>query len=401
MTAQVAAFNERCVAVASDSTLTIGYGPKARTVQTADKVFDVGNQHRVVVMISGSANFMQVPYDVLIGEWKGQLSGPLATVTEYAESFVNWLSNNSTIFTTDQQDIFVEWLARDIYLAIRRELQNQITESGLAGLPWDNLDVVSLTDSVVSSWVEILNNRELLTGWDETTGRQSLDSRRHLVQRAFDYVFDDVPRTQPSDRVLLEQIPLAALTRAEPWGVDATVAFIGYGSTQTFPAHQVVELTGAVAGRALADWWEPLSVAPDNRAVVTPFAQDEAIQTFLRAYNADFLATAHDHLEAALTGVSGETADEAEELRRQAAHDALTEAFRQLSSERFITPLLDTIEALPRTDMARMAESLVGIQALRAASGDALPTVGGPIDVVVISREHGVEWVRRKKTLND
>jgi hypothetical protein len=401
MTAQVAVFNERCVAVASDSTLTIGSGPKARTVQTADKVFDVGNQHRVVAMISGSANFMQVPYDVLIGEWKGQLGGPLATVTQYAESFVNWLAANSTIFTSDQQDIFVEWLTRDIYLAIRRELQSELTERGLAHLPWDSLDVVALTDTVVGSWVDILNNRELLKGWDEAAGRQSLESRRPLVQRAFDYVFDDVPRTSRSDRILLEQIPLAALTRAEPWGVDATVAFIGYGSTQTFPGHQVVELTGAVDGRALADWWEPLSVAPDNRAAVTPLAQDEAIQTFLRAYNADFLVTAHDHLEAALAAVSVEPTDEDEGQRRQAAHEALTEAFKQLSSERFITPLLDTIEALPRTDMARMAESLVGIQALRAASGDALPTVGGPIDVVVISREHGVEWVRRKKTLND
>jgi hypothetical protein len=59
--------------------------------------------------------------------------------------------------------------------------------------------------------------------------------------------------------------------------------------------------------------------------------------------------------------------------------------------------MLDTIETLPPADLARMAEALVGVQALRAASTRRQPSVGGPIDVVVITRRHGVQWVRRKE----
>jgi hypothetical protein len=324
---------------------------------------------------------------------------PLDTVRDYAESYCAWLLNEKTLFGPEQQDRLLSWLLRDYYLAIRARIIRRLSDLGLSELPWDNRDVVAVTDAEVAQGLSVLDSREDLLRSDETVAAAGIANSAHVIREAFDFVFDDVPRTVASDSVLLNEIPPLLLTKSEPWSLDSTVAFIGYGQAEVFPGHQVVEFTGIVNDTLLADWWETITISQSNRSVVTPFAQSEAIFTFLRAYNSDFLVAAHQRLDATIDEVSGSdrAADSAEQEEfRSAAHVALEEDFDTLSSERFITPMLDTVEALPRYDVARMADALVGVQALRAASGDQQPSVGGPIDVLVISRDHGVEWIRRK-----
>jgi hypothetical protein len=47
-----------------------------------------------------------------------------------------------------------------------------------------------------------------------------------------------------------------------------------------------------------------------------------------------------------------------------------------------------------------MAESLIELQILRQSSQAVQDTVGGPVDVAVVTRERGVEWFRHK-TVDD
>ena len=47
-------------------------------------------------------------------------------------------------------------------------------------------------------------------------------------------------------------------------------------------------------------------------------------------------------------------------------------------------------------DLARVAESFVGLQVLRQLTQAEMETVGGPIDVAVITRADGFRWVSGK-----
>ena len=92
VTSQVAVFNMECVAVASDSVVTLSNASGDRTLPSSEKVFDLGDGHRVVVMFSGSAWFMGMPLAVLLGEWSASLVGPLANLPLYAGDFQGWLA---------------------------------------------------------------------------------------------------------------------------------------------------------------------------------------------------------------------------------------------------------------------------------------------------------------------
>jgi hypothetical protein len=60
-------------------------------------------------------------------------------------------------------------------------------------------------------------------------------------------------------------------------------------------------------------------------------------------------------------------------------------------------PIVNVVAALPRSDLAAMAESLVNLTSLKRRVSLQAETVGGPVDVAVISRSDGFIWIKRKE----
>lgn len=69
---------------------------------------------------------------------------------------------------------------------------------------------------------------------------------------------------------------------------------------------------------------------------------------------------------------------------------------REIEQE-YEQPPVATVNALSRNELAAMAEALVSLTALRVRmSADQSESVGGPVDVAVISKGEGFVWVKRK-----
>ena len=415
MTAQIALLNGLCASVASDSLVTVGRGDNVRTMKTADKMFDTGPGHSVAVLHSGSTHFMQVHFEVLMTEWRRSLGDPLPTLADYATSYCDWLVEQKHLFGEESQDLMLTWLLDDVYLSIHGELTRRLEADNLVNEPWDTIDVKATVNSVVTARAEALAGHDLLPGMDVDSAVAWVHERTDRISASCAGVFNDVPRTESADRILLEEIPQLVVTRAEPWDIESTVAFVGYGAHDTFPSYTSVIITGVVNDTLMVRPFKDAQITAHCHSIVTTFGQDEAVQTFLRAYNYDFLAAAHRRLDSVLDdlldsdAVAPAVAEGAEgaadegEVRdaRSTYHQALDDDFKELSWKSFVSPMLDTISVLPRADMIRMAESLVEVQALRAASSADLPSVGGPIDLVLITRDEGVQWVRRKDPIAD
>jgi hypothetical protein len=399
MTAQIAVFNLNGVAVASDSTATVSSSERTRTVTGAQKLFDLGPGHHVVAMTSGEARFMRVPYAVLIPRWRDSIATPLAHVGDYAQAFLDWLPTQRDLYGPEGQERLWRWMLEDYYLTVRSRILRELRDLNLHDAPWDDASVSSVVNRIVVDMLATLESRDDLHGLDPDADHAFLSAHDEVIAAAFDYVFDDTPRTITADEALLTQVPRLILTKLEPWSLDSTVAFIGYGTDDAFPGHQVLDLTGMLADRLLYSAWEPAGTHVFNTSLVTPLAQSEAIQTFLRAYNNAFPSLAHDRLDTLgqnildLPDLDDDTRERISELIND-NHQGLTSDIESHSWEHFISPMLATVESLPVSELARMAESLVGIQALRSHSSDRQPSVGGTIAVVTIAPDTGVTWHR-------
>ena len=56
----------------------------------------------------------------------------------------------------------------------------------------------------------------------------------------------------------------------------------------------------------------------------------------------------------------------------------------------------DMVEFMPKQDLAEFAEALVNLSSLQRRVNSGFETVGGPVDVAVISKAEGLVWVKRK-----
>jgi hypothetical protein len=72
------------------------------------------------------------------------------------------------------------------------------------------------------------------------------------------------------------------------------------------------------------------------------------------------------------------------------------QGFRRFQRETLVDPVLATVDVLPKDELAAMAESLVNLTSFKRKFSMDAETVGGPIDVAVISKADGFVWIKRK-----
>jgi len=60
-------------------------------------------------------------------------------------------------------------------------------------------------------------------------------------------------------------------------------------------------------------------------------------------------------------------------------------------------PIIEIVNHLPKEELAAMAEALVNLTSFKRHVTRQAETVGGPVDVAVISRGDGFIWIKRKQ----
>lgn len=70
--------------------------------------------------------------------------------------------------------------------------------------------------------------------------------------------------------------------------------------------------------------------------------------------------------------------------------------FDEWRNEMSVQPIIRVVSMMPKDELAAMAESLVNLTSFRRKVTEEAETVGGPIDVAVISRGDGLVWIKRK-----
>src|SRR5712691_3131233 len=69
---------------------------------------------------------------------------------------------------------------------------------------------------------------------------------------------------------------------------------------------------------------------------------------------------------------------------------------REKSMSILFDPVLDAVKLLPKDQLAVMAETLVALTSFKKRMSRDSETVGGAIDVAVISKGDGFVWIKRK-----
>jgi hypothetical protein len=186
--------------------------------------------------------------------------------------------------------------------------------------------------------------------------------------------------------------------------------FTGFGRRDLFPAMQAFLVEGMIRKRLKHQEVERNQVGFENGAIIIPFAQREMVDIFMSGldprFTGGFLAslakTFEEYPQVIIDSIEKLTDEEKNELKGkfgETSQEIVQQIQNQLASYQAFNanPIVNVVAALPRSDLAAMAESLVNLTSLKRRVSMQAETVGGPVDVAVISRSDGFIWIKRKE----
>ena len=189
------------------------------------------------------------------------------------------------------------------------------------------------------------------------------------------------------------------------------IVVAGFGSDEIFPTLVSFELEGVVAGGLKLRRTASCDISRNGtRAFVQPFAQKDMVERFLYGLDEGIQNEILRFCETSVSSISqnifekltfGGDAEELQ-LRKQthAAEQAFVKALREKAfgaiEEQARGEIEGMVEFMPKPELARMAEALVELTSIKRKVSVGVETVGGPVDVALISKSDGFVWVKRK-----
>lgn len=216
-----------------------------------------------------------------------------------------------------------------------------------------------------------------------------------------------------SGRALLKSSVLVLLTKRYFGPMQAGLVFAGFGELEYLPAVYQVDIEIMVNNVPRVSEPKKNQVDDEATSMVLPFAQMEVVQTFMNGIDPHLFA----HMQETSIGTVGQVFDaiikvvktansglgqqieSAREETLQKLGDVLSSSWRQ-QIEAHWGPVVDNIDFLPKDELAAMAEAFVNLTRFRRRVAFERETVGGPIDVAVITKGDGFVWVKRKHYFN-
>ena len=190
------------------------------------------------------------------------------------------------------------------------------------------------------------------------------------------------------------------------------VVIAGFGTNDMFPVLKSFLIEGRVCGFMKYIHQEEKSdeIDIENDASITPFAQDDMINTFITGVHPNYLLTLVNDLRELLTSYPEILVDSIDKFGPREKDEwklKLHTISEEMCSE-YIARLRDhntafstdsilrVVRVLPKDELAAMAESLINLTSFKRRVSMEEETVGGPIDVAVISKGDGFIWIKRK-----
>lgn len=402
MTAEVVVMNKSAIALAADSKVTIGGSRMSKTYDTVNKLFTLSKIHPVGVMIYGNADFMQYPWETIIKLYRKQRgTNSEKTIAAWANDFKKFVENFGNISDEDKinnlKEVTRSWFASAL---------DETDESAISrGISIGSEDYISLLRGVlVDRMTSFVEKDEWLSKKPASDFTKKYGFVVDEVRKDF---FDDFGNDELSS--VADQFISAAILFKYPSPLSSGVVIAGFGDDEYFPTVASLECDGYIGSGLKLYEESTIDVSRNMTGAMRAFAQGEMVQRFMSGID-PMLGTAlmtafgevlkENCLEVLKKyGSARKNTEKARAEVENAVHasmNKLLEQVKKYTSRAFSSPIVEMISLLPKDELANLAESLVALTSLKRRVSNDIETVGGAIDVALISKSDGFVWIKRK-----
>jgi hypothetical protein len=371
VTASVVVMNSGALAMATDSAVTVPYGSGMKHYQGASKLVSCHADAPVAVLWHGSPDYLGIPWEVIIKDFRHRDKTKRARITDYADAFFQHLDSEWHTSTWKGKAPAASVLAVDLL---------EHAEKSLARAPTDRSAAIERS---LSEWRKSRQpRRKLLT--DATARKKGL---LEWLDGELDGIEARTGTLEPDLRKRLRDAAVSGwshISRREP--LHTGLVFAGFGEQDRLPT-MCSYLVGVPAeSKPRRAKGNNIAISQDVPAAIVPFAQNDQVRLFMEG------------LHPTLRGFIDEMMVELGE--RLGGDDPFVGRMGRLLGDHIDDhgrPVVDAVRFLPKADLAEFARTLIGFTAFRLRMSMAAEVVGEPIDVAVVSRAEGVVWVHRNQ----
>jgi len=408
MTAEIAVMNKSAIALAADSAVTIHEGKKI--YNTVNKLFALSQCHPVGIMIYGNSEFMGVPWETIIKCYRQKLARKkFNNLSEYFFDFIKFIQTDTVVFPPRLINLQFEIKITSFYYNLREEIDKEVEKVIEKNKKVNPDEVKEIVNKAISehykSWKEIENLGSIKAGFKE----KQIKKRNKIIRQAIKNAFGDLPVDRKNIGKLSEIAALLYIKNRFSNNLSGVV-IAGFGEKDVFPLLFAIEVEARLDEHLKYRQKVKSEVGKEVVSSIIPFAQHEMVDLFMEGVDSKYEKTVNKYLSEifekyskvigpTLSGISDEQKD-ALEKKLLIVGNQLVEIFKKemekYKKNSFISPTTRIVSLLPKEELAVMAETLVNLTSFKRKISLSAETVGGPIDVAVISKGDGFIWIRRK-----
>ncbi|MCW9408927.1 hypothetical protein N5I62_03985 [Klebsiella quasipneumoniae] len=420
MTAEIAVWNRSGIALAADSAATTINGFSEKIYNNADKLFELSNDHPVAIMIYNNATLCNAPWELLIKSFRKQLpQKPYSSIKDYCDAFFDYIQKSKPIITENMRD---EFLISTYTNAIMHKILQQVQYEDVTlflktnNSPPTPAQYQSFIESRANEALAKITNNNYFKDFDSSDFALAQQFFRNTIfqicsARIVPIIESDggITYSQGMENALVEL--LATYTCKEnDLDTYSGIVIAGYGDDEYYPVIQAHHVFGMFNNKLMIhsnkdknndDYWSG----------ITPFAQDDEVHTFMKGCSKGIINCVHESLEISFNNLKVEVVNmltyqntSYNRVDIESAFDAVI--LPQINNAKFmvenhavqnhVNKVLSILDSLAKVDLGYMAESLVNLTAFKRKVSNDSDSVGGPIDVAVLSKGDGFVWLKRK-----
>lgn len=404
MTAEIAVLNFHGVAMAADSAVSIG---STKIYNSANKLFALSKTHPVGIMVYGNAQTMSVPWETLIKTYRLELKNKkFKTLNEYGDNFIKYLINTTNI-GFENENVYINNRVGGLIQGLSQKIVDDDIKKEFDKNPnLTSAQIFTIISKLINSYCSSITVKEKLDGLNNKWVLALKKKIAPIVTSLIQTHFENIPITSKDKKLILEAC--ASIFYGKKYNPEHSgIVIAGFGDNEIYPSLISYEIEWRLMGYLKYRIKNDEALNVNNNAAIIPFAQREMVDTFMMGSDpwlVNYINTKMQDIFSNLTntifsGTKVKISKKDSPLIKTNSDKLINELASEVASVqriKFVQPVLDSVAALPLDELAAMAQTLINMTSFKRRVSLNAESVGGPIDVAVISKGDGFIWINRK-----
>ena len=404
MTAEIAILNRTAVALAADSVVTLSSPLGSKTYDSVEKIFELTRFSPVGLMIYNHVEFSRIPLEILARKFREVVSDEFTSLIDVWPRFRKFLFNEPCEFndsTAQFEALIVEELER-LKMVVLNAVIKGVAMDDKSSRPnpeqvllraMDEATAIASADRL-DGFLDAVSLDEFADSYGDATDKIVEANLAPFIQQLTGVSLGE----EPKSKFMELAFTLVRSKRKSP--AFTGLVFAGFGRDEIFPSLHWVEIDGVYFDQLREIDEQNVDIDRHGEtAAIVPFAQTDMPERFIYGIDQDFEEKLKTIAADLATQVMEQAPDSFDQNRRVAINDAAVSRFMQsvsLQKNKSSAELYSVVNHLSKKELGEVAYSLVELTSRKRRYSSEMETVGGPIDVAILTRNEGLVWVRRK-----